>query len=61
MSVNKPTHYPTHQLRFVERIESAGSNSFVVRVLQQLWETSYLDLKNEWRDVPVEKEGEAGA
>lgn len=57
------TEYPTARLRWIKRDRPAtdGESNFLVResVLQQAWVVEGEDfVRSEWRDVPVEAEGQ---
>lgn len=52
-----PSHWPTAQLRFVERVDGQGEQQRTLRILQQLWNPNYGDGTPEWRDVPLEAAG----
>lgn len=54
---------PTMELRFVERVDNTKVEYVTVRILQQKWAGEYLNpmtgnyaVKEEWRDVTVEKD-----
>lgn len=63
-TANATIERPTARLRYVERDVPAtdGESNFLVRgtYLQQQWLIEGADFaRHEWRDVPVEAEGEA--
>lgn len=57
-------HRATMHLRFVERVVSVADQTMfgggpmykTVRILQQKWEPTLTGDKEEWRDIPLEKE-----